>query len=403
MKFTSSGEVVRVRVEVRAESEENAQLHLAVTDTGIGIPLDKQKLIFEAFTQSDSSTTRKYGGTGLGLAISSSLVRQMGGRIWVDSEPGRGSTFHFTVPFTLQKGPARNYEPLRTEALRGLPVLIVDDNATNCRVLEGMVLAWQMSPVTCAGGIQALEILSREAAIGRSVPLVLLDAQMPGMDGFAVVEKMKKDARLAETAVIMLTSAGVRGDAARCRLLGIDGYLTKPIKRADLLEAINRILGARWKGESEKLLVTKHSLRESRGHLRILLAEDNRVNQKLAIRLLEKRGHHVSLATNGAETLTALEIASYDLIFMDVQMPEMDGLQATAMIRQSEKANGGHIPIIAMTAHAMSGDRQRCLDAGMDDYIAKPLRPTDLAKILDHYSREAPAEPEPVPSPMKFN
>ncbi len=402
VKFTSCGEVV-VTVEVQVESGESVELHVAVTDTGIGIPRDKQQIIFEAFTQSDSSTTRKFGGTGLGLAISARLVKQMGGKIWVVSEPDRGSAFHFTVSFGLQKGSARNYEPLRAEGLRGLPVLIVDDNATNCKVLEGMVLAWQMNPVTCRSGREALDILKGEAAAGRSIPLIFLDAQMPDMNGFTVVEEIKKVAALAESAVIMLTSAGVRGDAAKCRSLGINGYLTKPIKRADLLEAINTILGAQRQGETEKSLVTQHSLREVRGQLRILLVEDNRVNQTLAIRLLEKRGHHVSLATNGAEALAALEIASFDLIFMDIQMPEMDGLQATAMIRTAEKTSGSHIPIIAMTAHAMSGDRQRCLDAGMDDYISKPIRPGDLTRVLEHFSREVLAKPEPAHSPMKFS
>jgi two-component system sensor histidine kinase/response regulator len=385
IKFTATGEVV-LQVEIQDESEDEVVLHFAVRDTGIGIPLEKQQHIFEAFTQTDSSTTRKYGGTGLGLAISSRLVNRMGGKIWVESEPDRGSTFHFTTRFQLQQISCRKYAPLGAEALLGLPVLVVDDSATNRRILREMLLAWQMNPQLTESGPEALTILERANTEGTPFSLILLDAQMPGMDGFSVAERIKQDARLAKSVVIMLTSGGFRGDAARCRELGIQGYLTKPIKRSDLLEAINIVLGSQAGSEVSPSLVTLHSLRESRGRLRILLAEDNRVNQVLAVRLLEKRGHEVAVAGNGEEALEALDNQAFDLVLMDIQMPEMDGLQATAAIRKGEMKSGKHIPIIAMTAHAMVGDKERCLEAGMDDYIAKPIRPEQLDDVLKRYS-----------------
>jgi two-component system, sensor histidine kinase and response regulator len=385
IKFTSAGEVV-IQVGIQDESEDEVVLHFAVRDTGIGILLEKQKLIFEAFTQTDNSTTRKYGGTGLGLAISSRLVDRMGGKIWVESEPGRGSTFHFTTRFQLQKISSRKYAPLGAEALRTLSVLVVDDNATNRRILQEMLLAWQMNPELTESGPEALTILELAAAEGTPFSLILLDAQMPDMDGFSVVERIKQNPRLSKSVVIMLTSAGFRGDAARCRELGIQGYLTKPIKRSDLLEAINAVLGSQTEAEASPSLVTLHSLRENRGRMRILLAEDNRVNQVLAVRLLEKRGHEVTVAENGEEALEALDRQVFDLVLMDVQMPEMDGLQATVAIRRGEMKSGKHIPIIAMTAHAMAGDKERCLEAGMDEYMTKPILPDLLVDILKRYS-----------------
>jgi CheY-like chemotaxis protein len=391
IKFTAEGEVV-IQVEMQDESEDEVVLHFAVKDTGVGIPLEKQQLIFEAFTQTDSSTTRKYGGTGLGLAISSRLVNRMGGKIWVESELGQGSTFHFTTRFQLQKVSSRKYAPLGAEALWGLPVLVVDDNATNRRVLQEMLLACEMNPQLTESGSAALAILERANTQASPFALILLDAQMPDMDGFSVAEKIKQDGRFAKSPVIMLTSGGFRGDAARCRELGIQAYLSKPIKRSDLLEAIIAVLGSQSRVEASPSLVTVHSLRESRARLKILLAEDNRVNQMLAVRLLEKRGHEVAVATNGQEALEALDKQAFDLILMDVQMPEMDGLQATVAIRKSELKSGKHIPIIAMTAHAMAGDRERCLEAGMDDYITKPIRPEQLNDVLTRYSHVTSAE-----------
>ena len=339
LKFTAQGEVV-VQVEVQEELEDEAVLHFAVRDTGVGIPLEKQQTIFEAFTQADSSMTRKYGGTGLGLAISSRLVNLMGGRIWVESDIGRGSTFHFTVRFRMQKKSSRNYEPVGAETLRDLPVLIADDNATNRRILQEMVLVWQMKPTLSEGGPEALTLLERANTRGTPFALILMDAQMPGMDGFSVAERIKQDARLARSVVIMLTSAGLRGDAARCQELGIKAYLTKPIKRSDLLQAIKAVLGSRAVTAQNPPVITIHSLRESRGRLRILLVEDNRVNQAVATRSLEKRGHEVTVAGNGRAALEALERQTPDLVLMDVQMPEMDGFEATAAIRQGELKSG---------------------------------------------------------------
>ncbi|MBZ5660963.1 MAG: response regulator [Acidobacteriia bacterium] len=391
MKFTSEGEVV-ITGEVQEESEDSVVLHFGVKDTGIGIPLEKQQLIFEAFTQTDSSTTRRYGGTGLGLAISSRLVHRMGGRMWVESAPGQGSTLHFTLPFQFQKSSSRKYEPSVAEALHGLRALVVDDNASNRRILEEILLTWQMKPTLAESGPEALAILAQANAEDDPFPLILLDVQMPEMDGFTVVEKIKQDAWLPAPDVILLTSAGYRGDGARCRELGIKGYLTKPVKRSDLLDAINAVLGSKSSAQANSSLVTVHSLRENRGRLRILLAEDNPTNQLLAMRLLEKRGHEVTVAGNGEEALEALEKRAFDLVLMDVQMPGLDGLQATQAIRKNERKTGKHIPIIAMTAHAMVGDMERCLKAGMDDYITKPIRPQQLAELMDRYAFAAPVE-----------
>jgi signal transduction histidine kinase len=386
IKFTTTGEVV-LRVDRGEAAEDDALLHFAVSDTGVGVPFDKQQTIFEAFSQVDGSTTRKYGGTGLGLAICSRLVEMMGGRIWVESEPGQGSTFHFTALFPLQKMAPQKYESVGVERLRGLPVLVVDDNATNRRILQEMLLLWQMNPTLTEGGPEALAVLEQAAGRGTPFPLVLLDAQMPDMDGFYVAKRVTQNAPPAPPVVIMLTSAGLRGDAARCRELGISAYLPKPIKRSDLLAAIRMALGAQNQSEENPSLVTVHSLRETRGRLNILLAEDNRINQKVAVGLLEKSGHTVVVAETGKRAVEMLELVDqqpFDLVLMDVQMPEMDGLQATAAIRRREMTSGKHIPIIAMTAHAMVGDKERCLQAGMDGYTSKPLQIQELLAVIEN-------------------
>ncbi len=387
VKFTVQGEViVRVDVEEQSGNEPGVLLHFSVSDTGLGIPAEKQGTIFEAFTQADTSMTRKYGGTGLGLAISSRLVARMGGRMWVESEFGKGSTFHFNVRLASQTSFAR---PVRVtgDMLRDLPVLIVDDNATNRRILEGMLHAWHMIPTAAEDGASALVLMEAAKAEGQTFALVLLDAQMPGIDGFEVAAKIKHDPRLANAVIIMLTSAGQRGDAARCRELGINGYLSKPIRRSELLEAVKLVLGPQSLGATPGPLVTVHSLRESEGQLKILLAEDNRVNQVLATRLLTKRGHRVLLAETGKQAVDMSQREPFDVILMDVQMPELSGLEATMAIRQREKLQGGHTPIIAMTAHAMVGDKQRCLDAGMDAYLSKPLEVNDLFAMIDRFMR----------------
>ncbi|HET6929461.1 MAG TPA: response regulator [Candidatus Acidoferrum sp.] len=382
IKFTSQGEVL-VRVERREETENSVQLHFAVHDTGPGIPASKQKLIFEAFTQADNSMTRTHGGTGLGLSISWRLVELMGGKIWVESEPGLGSTFHFTARFLISNTMPVAFEPVEVELLRNLPTLIIDDNATNRRILEEMLRGWSMMPESSADGKAGLEILRSASVRGAPFALVLLDSQMPDMDGFSVAQEIARDRDLSGTRIILFTSSGARGDAARCRDLGIRAYLNKPIKRSDLLDAIKIVMGLANHHPERASLITQHSLVENRRRLRILVAEDNPVNQLLAVRLLEKRGHTVSLAATGKDAVSALKQQHFDVILMDVQMPEMDGLTATKVIRESEQETQKHTPIIAMTAHAMVGDKERCLSAGMDGYVSKPLQPADLFAAIE--------------------
>jgi len=406
IKFTKEGEVV-VSVKTESENADEIELLFSVADTGIGIAAEKQKQIFEAFSQADSSTTREFGGTGLGLTISSQLVLLMNGRIWVESEPERGSTFFFTARFDLQKGARPKAPVAELASLKDLPVLLVDDNETNRRILVEMLRSWRMRPTACDGADSALETLARVKDEGGTFDLAIVDFNMPKMDGFELSERIKRDPYFSETPILMLTSAGQRGDAARCRECGIAAYLTKPTKQSELLDTIQTILGEPAEYEEKESLVTRHTLRENRRRLRILLAEDNPINQKLAIGLLEKRGHTVVVANDGNEAVNAMLGDSFDAVLMDVQMPEMDGLAATAAIRREEKKRGGHVPIIAMTAHVMEGDRQKCLDAGMDDYLAKPMRPNDLFAALDrnigNRVTDALREPEPAGERSPFN
>ncbi len=388
IKFTERGEVT-LRVGVESRREDSALLHFSVTDTGIGIPRKKQQSIFDAFSQADSSTTRRYGGSGLGLSICSHLVGMMGGGIWVESEEGRGSTFHFTARLGLQKAlaPGAPEAEVETVDLAGMPVLVVDDNATNRRILDAMLRHWKMRAELAEGGSEGLRVMTAHKQSGRAFPLVLIDALMPGMDGFELAAKIKADPALAGATIMMLTSAGQRGDAARCRELGIQAYLIKPIRQSELLDAILTTLGTPRLGRRRPSLVTRHSLREARRKLRILVVEDNAVNQRLAVRLLEKQGHEVDVAANGRQALAKLAAPpagapGFDLLLMDVQMPEMDGFEATAAIRREEKGTGRHLPILAMTAHALKGDRERCLAAGMDGYVSKPLHAEELYAAL---------------------
>jgi PAS domain S-box-containing protein len=386
IKFTEVGEVA-LKVQVDSHDEGSVLLHFAVADTGIGIPEEKQKLVFDPFSQGDSSTTRKYGGTGLGLTISARLVEMMGGQIWFESRVGQGTQFHFTVKLATSEKPVRAGAIAPPELLRGVKVLVVDDNRTNRRILEGMLKRWDMQPTCVDGGAQALEELSTAADAGRPYVLVLADLLMPLMDGFEMVEHIRERPGLSTVIIMMLTSAGRRGDAARCEQLGVAAYLLKPIRQSELREAIARVLGAQ-ESAGPIPLVTRYSLRDMReptAVLRVLLAEDNAVNQRLAVRMLEKRGHRVAVANNGREALAALEKDTFDLVLMDVQMPEMDGFEATALLRKKEQAqgNGTHLPVIALTAHAMKGDRERCLEAGMDGYLSKPIRPQELDEILE--------------------
>jgi PAS domain S-box-containing protein len=387
IKFTESGEVT-VRVEAESETAESVELHFTVADTGIGIPAEKQAAVFDAFTQADGSTARRYGGTGLGLTICRRLVDMMGGRLWVDSRLGQGSVFHFSVRLGVASR-ARRTPPLEAARLEELPVLVVDDNATNRRILEDTLASWRMKPSSVEAVPAALDQLRQAIDSGRPFPLVLLDAHMPEMDGFSMVEKLREDPKLADTLIIMLTSAGQRGDGARCRELGVAAYLNKPIGRSELLSAILRVMQAGVPERTPSPLVTRHSLREET-RLRILLAEDNAVNQTLAVRLLTRFGCEVMVANNGGQALEKLKEDRFDLVLMDVQMPEMDGYEATAAVRDLERTTGAHIPIIAVTAHAMKGDRERCLEAGMDGYIAKPIRVEELLseikKLTQHFS-----------------
>jgi PAS domain S-box-containing protein len=391
IKFTATGEVV-VRVETQAETEVEAVLLFSVTDTGVGIPPESQRAIFDAFTQADSSMTRKYGGTGLGLTICSRLVGMMGGRIWVESEVGRGSTFHFTSRFALQKAVPAQAPNVEMLMLRDVPVLVVDDNHTNRRILQDTLRGWHMKPVSFDSGQAALTALEEAKTSGRSFPLIILDCQMPDMDGFTAAERIKHDPNLAGSTIIMMTSAGLRGDAARCRELGIEAYLSKPIGHSDLLDVIKRVFNPQGGEQKENGLVTRHTLHEDRRHLRILLAEDNPVNQLFTIRLLEKRGHTVVLAGTGKEALSTLKKQMFDVVLMDIQMPEMDGLKATIAIREGERMSGNHIPIIAMTANAMAGDKEHCFEAGMDGYLAKPLKAQDLFATIESLLQSTPVE-----------
>ena len=383
LKFTARGEV-GLRVQAGAIEGQTCTLHFVVSDTGVGIAAAKLDLIFDSFSQADASTTREFGGTGLGLTISRCLVAMMGGRIWVESEPGAGSRFHFTAKL----GTSANGKVVTTGAqatLHGLRVLVVDDNLTNRRILLAMLERWGIKPTAVCDGEQALiEILAARKA-DAAYDLVLTDMHMPTMDGFGLVEQINVTPENAPAMIMMLTSGGRKGDAARCKEMGIAAYLIKPVREAELREAILSVLHARQQ-PAPRPMVTRSSFRRDRNparSLRILLAEDNRVNQNLATRLLEKRGHRVVVANNGKEALALLAGGIFDLVFMDVQMPEMDGLQATMAIREQEKITGVHQPIIAMTALAMKGDKERCIAAGTDGYLSKPISPEQLDAALD--------------------
>ncbi len=375
IKFTERGEVV-VDVAIDEKTDRDVVLHFAVSDTGIGIPPEDCGRIFEAFTQVDLSRTKKFGGTGLGLTISTQLVALMAGRIWVESTVGKGSTFHFTARLPLPKD-APQSQPPRPLQMRDLPVLVVDDNATNRRIMEEMLRSWNMRPQVVDNGAEALEAMQDAALAGRPFPLVLLDGHMPSMDGFALAEQIQRQPNLKSTVILMLTSAGQPEDVVRCHQLGISAYLMKPIKSSDLLETIFSALGRSfWNPEPSSPTALRD--RKKMPSLQILLAEDNDINQKLASILLERHGHQITVANNGREALKQLERRSFDLVLMDVQMPELDGLEATALIRQRERGTDQHVPIIAMTACAMKGDRERCLEYGMDNYVSKPLKPQEL-------------------------
>ncbi len=380
IKFTEEGSII-VDAELDAISENEVRLHISVADTGMGIPVEKQQVIFDSFAQVDGSTTRRFGGTGLGLTISRQIAELMGGRMWLESDVGRGSTFHFTCNFQRANTPASEEECIAGKVLPGLDVLIADNNSVNLQILSEIAGSWHMNPTVVNGGAAALAHMEAARRAGHPYPIVLLDALMPKVDGFQVVECIHSDPGLAG-AVIMMISAGRRlVDSARCRELGVKHCLTKPVGQSELLDAIFSALGL--VAIEERMLEASAPVPEkTKGRpLNILLAEDNPVNQKLATRLLEKAGHRVTLATTGREAVTAWENAgpaAFDLLLMDIQMPEMDGMEATNSIRRSENNSGSSIPIIAMTAHAIRGDKERYLAGGMDGYVSKPISPAEL-------------------------
>jgi signal transduction histidine kinase/CheY-like chemotaxis protein len=402
IKFTPSGEVV---VEVRPLPE-GERLEFTVTDTGIGIPPEKRRLIFEAFAQADTSTTREYGGTGLGLTISAQLVSLMGGRIWVESEMGQGSRFHFTVraPTTgVSSHAPRPPEPV----LRGVRVLIVDDNATNRRILRETMSAWGMRPEEADGPQAALALVNELRGRGERFDLLLLDVNMPGGDGFELAARLRRDPGSHDAAIMMLSSAGRAGDLERCRELGIGAHVTKPVRREELRREVLNLL------QYQEERVTAREKQDVRvapaiarpRTIRILLAEDNPVNQRVALGLLAKLGYEADLTDNGRAAVERWRQGNYDLILMDVQMPEMGGLEATRLIREEEQSRGGRVTIVALTAHAMRGDREECLAAGMDDYLTKPIHSAALERVVSRIAGEVsvdqapPAAPEPLAAP----
>jgi two-component system sensor histidine kinase/response regulator len=381
LKFTERGEVV-LDVEAKSRDEHGAELHFRVRDTGIGIPADKQSMIFEAFTQADSSSTRLYGGTGLGLAITARLVGLMGGNIWVESEPGKGSVFHFTIRFGLAESTAEAVLPSDPEAIDRLSVLVVDDNETNRLILSEMLAAWGMKITTASDARSALEELARLNQAGTAFGLVITDMQMPEIDGFGLCAAIRRSSEFGGVPILILSSSVGPGESARCSDLQIAGHLMKPVQPSELLDAVmaavSNTIGA---ARSPETNVGSEPAAPSKR--KILLAEDNAVNRKLAVALLEKRGFTMVVTENGREAIEALERGPVDLVLMDVQMPVMDGLEAIRAIRTKEQSTGAHLPIIALTAHAMKGDRERCLAAGADDYVTKPIRLGELLSAMD--------------------
>ncbi len=392
VKFTERGEV---RLEIGVAGQDTAfrrrtplvsahdpraskLLHFSVSDTGIGIAYEKQSVVFQPFTQADNTISRRYGGTGLGLAICSRLVHLMGGQIWVESSPGRGSRFHFTAPFTAAPAlPA----PGAAHELAGLRVLVMEDHPASREILVELCRNWNMEVATAEDGIAGLQAMVDAQSAGRPFQVMLVDSSLPGRSGFSLADELRRRLELKAGLVLMLSSANCAQDFARCRELGIGNYVIKPVGQSELLNAILTATGAEPRADvpAEPCRKTKPTGRP----LRILVAEDNPINLELAARTLEKMGHSVLTAGNGRQALAALDHATFDLILMDMQMPGMDGLEATQLLRERERVQGGHVPVIALTAHAMKTDRDRCLAAGMDDYISKPIRRAELAGVLD--------------------
>ena len=391
IKFTQAGEIA-VKASLVSETEGEAVLRFSVRDTGIGIPADKQKLLFQKFTQADASTTRKYGGTGLGLAISKQLVEMMDGEVGIESEEGRGSEFWFTARLAKQPEHERTVTP--PADIRGVHVLVVDDNATNREVLTTQLQSWGVRTENASDAFAALKALYQARDSGDPFRVAVLDMQMPGMDGVALGRAIKTDETLKSTHLVLLSSLGQRGEAKHMEEVGFSAYLTKPARQSELFDCLAAVLAGT--APASRPLVTRHSIREMRrGAVRVLLAEDNITNQDVALGILEKLGLRADAVANGAEAVHALETLPYDLVLMDVQMPEMDGYEATRHLRDPHSSVLNHqIPIIAMTANAMQGDREKCLRAGMNDYVSKPIMPQALAEALDKWL------PQDIPSTM---
>jgi PAS domain S-box-containing protein len=393
IKFTHAGEVL-LRCHVDGVADNTITLHFEVSDTGIGIAPDKQAAIFDAFVQADTSTTRKYGGTGLGLAIASKLVELMGGQIWLESQVGRGSRFHFTVELEIRPS---ERAPRALPELEGMPVLVVDDNNSSREILVDMFHSWRFKPTAAADAATAVEIIDAAIKSGVAFPLLVIDARMPEIDGFALVESLSHQG-LLDAQVIMLTPHAQGGERERCRKAGVAAHVSKPVKPSELFDAVQAVMGGG--AMDEQVAQPTSDIVPCARPLRVLLAEDSPVNQAVATRFLAKRGHIVTVANNGAEALAAYQRQPFDVVLMDVQMPQMDGYEATAAIRKLEQQTGGRIPIIATTAHAMSGDRDRCLAAGMDRYVSKPVRPRELFAAIEEPSA---ISPEPVHAAVSRN
>jgi two-component system, sensor histidine kinase and response regulator len=396
IKFTHRGEII-LRIAPELVDADRAQLHFAVSDTGPGIPPDTQARIFEPFRQADSSITRTHGGTGLGLAIASRLVELMGGRLWVESEVGVGSTFHFTPRFDRQAAGSGERWLTPPVSLRSLRVLVADDHATVRRIVEGMVTSWSMRPTSAAGGPAALAALEQARRIGSPFPIVIAGAQMAGLTGLALARRIARDRRHAGTQMIILTSMRGLPAALRARTPAVAGYVTTPVKHSDLLDALVMLVTKRQAGSAKPRRAPMPERRRGRA-LRILVAEDNAVNRTLVRKILEKRGHTVVAVENGKAAVDGFagsfeKRRRFDVVIMDVQMPVMDGLEAASEIRQRETGLGGRVPIVALTAHAMAGDRERCLDAGMTAYLVKPLQPHQLIETVESLAQAAPAQP----------
>jgi CheY-like chemotaxis protein len=387
IKFTERGEVaVRVRLEKALENQ--VVLHFVVIDSGIGIKPEETTRIFERFQQVDGSMTRKHGGTGLGLSISNKLIRMMDGDIWVESEMGQGSKFHFLVSLGIQKDAALA-GAAGPPSLKDVRLLVVDDNKNNRCLLETMCSKWGMRPTSAETAMEALKMIEEAKNLGQPFEIVITDHMMPGMDGYEFARTIReRDLGESELKVIILTSMGTRGDAARCTQLGISAYLLKPVNEFELLDAVLHTMKQPAEVDGQKVLITRHSLRENKKSFEILLVEDNRINQVLAQRILEKWGHRVYVCNNGLEAVNVLDQRTFDLVLMDLEMPEMDGLQATRTIRDRERITGGHIPIFAMTAYARDSDKKRCLDAGMDGYVSKPINIQELFQTIETLIKE---------------